>query len=84
MNKLTEILIRKLGITTNVLSNQSQNVIKTFTDAIEDIDKVNERIDKEVEEATNIVNEVEQQRDKLCDMKLQNLKVKEKIKSIIS
>lgn len=84
MNKLTEVLIRKLGITTNILDTKSQNVIKTFTDAIENIDKVNERIDREVEEATNIVVEVEKQKDKLNEMKQQNLNIKEKIKNIIS
>lgn len=84
MSKIGNILTQKLGFRTANLERKSYNVIKTFTDTINEIDEVNERIDKEVEEATNIVVEVETHKSKLCKMKEQNIKIKEKIQSIIA
>lgn len=84
MNKLTELLVSKIGFKTELYDKKSKGVLTTFTDAIEDIDKVNEGIDKEVVEATEVITKVESHKDKLISTKEQNLRIKEKIQNIIS
>lgn len=83
MKKITELVVQRVGVTTAHLNKKSQNIIKTFTDAINEIDDVNERVDLEVEETTKIINEFKREKHKLVGIKEANNKIKEKIKSII-